>query len=199
MSRRDQLAGLPPGPRLPAAFQLLATGTRPAGSMERLRARYGKRFTVKLPFQPPFVVLSDPDDIRELFMASPEAIHPGEGARVLEPTVGRNSVILLDEAPHMEQRKLLLPAFHGERMQRLTGLMTELAKREVDSGPRREPVRLHPRLQRLTLEIILRAVFGLDRGERLEDLRNVLTEVLAFAGNPLSILPALTPHLRRIV
>jgi cytochrome P450 len=167
--------------------------------MERLHARYGKRFTVKLPFQPPFVVLSDPDDIRELFMASPEAIHPGEGARVLEPTVGSNSVILLDEAPHMEQRKLLLPAFHGERMQRLTGLMTELAEREVDFWPRREPVRLHPRLQRLTLEIILRAVFGLDRGERLEDLRNVLTEVLAFAGNPLSVLPALTPHLRRIV
>ena len=158
-----EMDGLPPGPRTPGAIQLMATWKRPAASMERLRRRYGKRITVKLPFQPPFVILSDPDEIRELFMASPEAIHPGEGARVLEPTIGSNSVILLDEAPHMEQRKLMLPAFHGERMQRLTGLMTELADREVATWPRNEPVRLHPRLQRLTLEIILRAVFGLDR------------------------------------
>ena len=78
----------------------------------------GKRFTVKLPFQPPFVILSDPEEIKELFTAPPDVLHPGEGARVLEPLIGRNSVILLDEAPHLEQRKLLLPAFHGERMQR---------------------------------------------------------------------------------
>jgi hypothetical protein len=199
MSRRDELNGLPPGPRLPRALQLLATWKRPAASLYRLRQRYGKRITVKLPFQPPFVMLSDPDDIRELFKASPQAVHPGEGARVLEPTVGSNSVILLDEAAHMEQRKLLLPAFHGERMQAIAGLMTDLAEREVDTWPRQQPVKLHPRLQGLTLEIILRAVFGLEQGQRLDDLRDVLTEILAFAGNPLSVLPALTPHLRRIV
>jgi cytochrome P450 len=145
------------------------------------------------------VILSDPDEIRELFMASPEAIHPGEGARVLEPTIGSNSVILLDEAPHMEQRKLLLPAFHGERMQRLTGLMTELADREVATWPRDEVVRLHPRLQRLTLEIILRAVFGLERGRRLEELRDALTETLSFAESPLSILPAFGRYLGRVL
>ena len=121
---------------LPGALQMLATWKRPAASMERLRQRYGKRVTVQLPFQPPFVILSDPGDIKDLFMASPEALHPGEGARILEPIVGRNSVILLDEAPHLEQRKLLLPAFHGEKMQRLTGLMTELAEREIDAGRR---------------------------------------------------------------
>ena len=195
MSRRGDLNGLPPGPRMPGALQLVATWKRPAASLERLRDRYGKRFTVKLPFQPPFVMLSDPDDIRELFMASPEAIHPGEGARVLEPTVGSNSVILLDERPHMEQRKLLLPAFHGERMQRLTGLMAELADREAASWPTDQVVKLHPRLQRLTLEIILRTVFGLERGQFLDDLRDVLTEILAFAESPLSILPAVTRYL----
>jgi cytochrome P450 len=194
MSRVDRSA-LPPGPRLPAALQLLATWKRPAASLERLRQRYGKRITVQLPFQPPFVILSDPDEIRELFMASPESIHPGEGARVLEPTVGSNSVILLDEAAHMEQRKLLLPAFHGERMQRLTGLMTELADREVASWPRDQPIKLHPRLQRLTLEIILRAVFGLEQGERLEQLREVLAGILAFAESPLSVVPPLTRRL----
>lgn len=174
----------------------MATWTRPAASLERLRARYGKRITVQLPFQPPFVILSDPDEIKELFQAPPEAVHPGEGARVLEPIVGRNSVILLDEQAHIEQRKLLLPAFHGERMQRLTNLMAELAEREVESWPRGEPFALHPGLQRLTLEIILRAVFGLERGARLDRLRALLTEILAFAENPLSVLPGLRPITR---
>jgi hypothetical protein len=95
----------------------------------------------------------------------------------------------------MEQRKLLLPAFHGERMLRLTGLMTELAEHEVRSWPRGEAIALHPRLQRLTLEIILRAVFGLERGPRLEQLRDLLTEFLSFAESPLSVLPALGRYL----
>lgn len=190
---RDEL---PPGPRAPAPLQLVATWTRPAASLERLRRRYGKRITVKLPFQPPFVILSDPEEIKELFQASPEAIHPGEGARVLEPIVGRNSVILLDEQAHLEQRKLMLPAFHGERMQRLTGLMAGLAEREAEAWPRGTPVALHPRLQRLTLEIILRAVFGLEQGERLDRLRELLTGILGFSESPLSVLPALRPLTR---
>jgi cytochrome P450 len=190
MSRRHLRQALPPGPGAPAVVQLLATWTRPTVSLQRLRNRYGKRVTVQLPFQPPFVILSDPEEIKELFTAPPDAVHPGEGARILEPIVGRHSVILLDEAVHLEQRKLMLPAFHGERMQRLTGLMIELAEREVDSWPRSRPVALHPRLQRLTLEIILRAVFGLEQGEQLDQLRDRLTELLVFGENPLSVLPA---------
>jgi cytochrome P450 len=174
---------------MPALVQMAATWTRPGASLERGRRRYGKRITFNLPFQPPLVVLSDPAEIKELLTASPTAIHPGEGARILEPTVGAHSVILLDEDAHLEQRKLLLPAFHGEKMKRLIGLMSELTERELDSWPLDEPVVLHPRLQRLTLEIILRAVFGLDQGPQLDDLRQALTDVLAFAENPLSVLP----------
>ncbi len=191
MSTRDLRSLLPPGPATPAAIQMMATWKRPTASLQRLRRRYGKRITVQLPFQPPFVMLSDPTDIKELFTAPPDVVHPGEGARVLEPLIGRNSVILLDEDVHLEQRKLMLPAFHGEKMQRLTGTMTALAEREVESWPREQPVALHPRLQRLTLDIILRAVFGLEQGQRFDDLRDVLTEVLAFSENPLSLLPAL--------
>ena len=189
MSWRDLKKALPPGPRAPGALQLMATWKRPAASLERLRQQYGKRVTVKLPFQPPFVILSDPEDIKQLFMAPPDVLHPGEGARVLEPLIGRNSVILLDEAPHLEQRRLLLPAFHGEKMQRQIGLMAELTAREVESWPRERPVALHPRLQQLTLEIILRTVFGLEQGQQFERLRDVLTDVLAFTENPLSVLP----------
>jgi cytochrome P450 len=180
---------LPPGPSMPTALQTLAFWSRPNAFMERCAARYGRRFTLRILSQPPFVVLWDPDEIKEVFQAPPDVLHPGEGARILEPLVGRHSVILLDEAPHMEQRKLLLPAFHGERMQRLAGLMRELAEREVASWPRGERIALHGRLQRLTLEIILRAVFGLERGAQLDELRELLSEILAFAENPLSMLP----------
>jgi cytochrome P450 len=180
---------LPPGPRLPAPFQTLGFLSRPSGFAERARARYGPRFTIRVIGQPPFVVLTDPQEIKEIFTAPPDVLHPGEGARILEPLVGKHSVILLDEQSHLEQRKLLLPAFHGERMQRLTGLMEELAEDELDSWPCGQAIELHPRLQRLTLEIILRAVFGLERGAQLEQLRDLLAEVLAFAQNPLSMLP----------
>jgi cytochrome P450 len=188
---------LPPGPRMPVLLQTLGTWTRPTAFLERSRRRYGSRFTVRLIGQPPMVMISDPQEIKELFQASPEVLHPGEGARILEPLVGRHSVILLDEGPHLEQRKLMLPAFHGERMQRLSGLMTELAENEVESWPREEVVVLHPRLQRLTLEIILRAVFGLERGSQLDSLRELLTRILAFSESPLSLLPPLPPALSR--
>jgi cytochrome P450 len=200
--RRSQTAQLPSGPSLPRAVQMLATWTRPAASLERLR-HYGKRITVTLPFQPPFVMLWDAGDIKEVFTAPPDVLHPGEGSRILEPLIGRNSVILLDEDAHLEQRRLLLPAFHGERMLRVMGLMEELAEREVASWPCGEPVALHPRLQRVTLEIILRVVFGLEEGAALDRLRDLLTEVLAFTESPLSVLPPMMrvlgwmPRLRR--
>ena len=187
---RDQL---PPGPRMPSVLQSLAFWSRPSGFVERARARYGHHFTVRVIGQSPLVVLSDPGEIKEVFTAPPEVLHPGEGARILEPLVGKHSVILLDEQPHLEQRKLLLPAFHGERMQRLSGLMEELAKEELASWPCGQVIELHPRLQRLTLEIILRAVFGLERGAQLERLRDLLGEALAFSQNPLSMLPR-PPH-----
>ncbi len=180
---------LPPGPRMPAVLQSLGSWSRPTAFVDRHRARYGKRYTVRLLGQPPFVVLSDPDEIREVLMAPPDVLHPGEGARILEPVVGRNSVILLDEEPHLEQRKLMLPAFHGERMQDLGGLMQELTERELADWPRGEPIELHPRLQRLTLEIVLRAVFGLERGARLDALRDLLTSILKFGESPLSLIP----------
>ena len=176
-------------------MQLLGTWTRPTATLEGLR-RYGTRCTIRLPFQPPFVVLSDPAEIKELFTAPADVLHPGEGARVLEPIVGRNSVILLDESDHLEQRRLLLPAFHGERMQRMADVMVQLTDAELDAWPTGEPVVLHPRLQGLTLEIILRSVFGLGAGPRLDRLRTLLGEVLSSAESPLSVVPTLQRALR---
>jgi cytochrome P450 len=174
---------------MPRTLQTIAWWTRTVPFLERARDRYGKRFTMRLLQTPPFVHHSEPEHLREIFTAPPEVLHPGEGARILEPVVGSNSVILLDERPHLSQRKLMLPAFHGEKMERLSGLVEEVAEREVAKWPRGEPIALHPRLQALTLEIILRAVFGFDSGERLDTLRARLTQVLDYAGRPSSVLP----------
>jgi cytochrome P450 len=170
-------------------MQTLGWWTRPIGFLERARSRFGRRFTIRLLATPPFVILTDPDEVKELFAAPPDVLHPGQGARILEPVVGRNSVILLDEGNHLQQRKLMLPAFHGEKMELLAGAMADVAEREVASWPRDEGVSLHPRFQTLTLEIILRAVFGLGPGDRLDAIRERLTAILEFGSRPQSLLP----------
>ncbi len=182
-------AGLPPGPSYPSAIQSIGFWTRPFAFLRQCRERYGKRFTIRLPLAPPFVMLTDPAEVKEVFTAPPDVLRPGEGARVIEPVVGSNSVILLDEAAHMEQRKLMLPAFHGERMDRLTNLMEEVTAEELVGLPKGIPVALHPRMQDLTLRIILRAVFGLDPGTRFEALRKRLQTMLTFGDKPISLLP----------
>ncbi len=179
---------LPPGPSYPATIQMIGFWSRPLAYLERNRARYGKRFTLRFPLAPPFVMITEPDQIKQVFTAPPDVLRPGEGARVLQPIVGDNSVILLDGGAHMEQRKLMLPAFHGERMERLTGLIERVADAEVASWNGAAELELHPRMQRLTMEIILRAVFGLDPGERLDAMRERLARLAAYGDKPITLL-----------
>ena len=185
-------ASLPPGPSYPSLIQGIGFWSRPLAYLEKLRSQYGKRFTLRFPFSPPFVFITEPDQIKQVFTAPPDVLHPGEGARVLAPIVGSNSVILLDGDAHMSQRKLMLPAFHGEKMERLTGLIAEVTEREVEDWGAEPELELHPRMQALTLEIILRAVFGLDEGERLVRLRTELRRLLDLVTNPrMMVFPAL--------
>jgi cytochrome P450 len=185
------MAQLPPGPKAPPAVQTLWWWTRSIPLFERCRARYGKRFTIRLLQTPPHVHLSDPAEVKEVFTAPPEVLHPGEGARILEPVIGSNSVILLDEGAHLSQRKLMLPAFHGQKMEALAGLLEDVTEREVAAWPLDAPVALHARLQELTMEVILRAVFGLDPGPRLDALRDGLTSNLEMGNRPASMIPGL--------
>lgn len=206
VSKRALRRQLPPGPRRPALWGLIGTWSRPGAGPIKLMRRYGRRVTIQLPWQPPFVMISDPDEIKEVFTLPPDVAHPGRGARILEPVLGANSLILLDEDPHLEHRRLLLPAFHGDRMKMLIELMRELTDRELERWPAEEEIALHPRLQSLTLEVILRTVFGLQEGQRLDQLRAVLKGILAMADDPLSImLPTAekylfwTPRMRRFL
>jgi cytochrome P450 family 135 len=169
---------LPPGPRLPVFVQTAAWATRPWDFMERCAARYGDMFTMRLAGERLWVMVSHPDAVKEVFSGPPELLHAGEGNRVLLPMVGANSVLLLDEDAHREQRRLLMPPFRGNHLASYADAMTAIAQAEIARWPRGQPVRLHPRMQALTLEVILRAVFGLSEGERLDRLRAELVQML---------------------
>jgi cytochrome P450 family 135 len=157
---------LPPGPASPRAVQTLAWITRPGPWLLRLRARYGDAIHVRIANEGSWILLSDPDAIKQVFTGDPSALHAGEANVVLRPLLGPRSVLLLDEAPHMAQRKLLLPAFHGERLQAYGELIADIAEREIAGWPAGAPLAMRPRMQALTLEVIMRAVFG-SRDERL--------------------------------
>jgi cytochrome P450 len=177
-------APLPPGPRLPRVVQTIGWLKRPHQFVERARERYGDVFTMKIG-RDTFVVLADPQDIKQVFTGDPAIFHAGAANVILLPFLGHKSVLLLDGAAHLSQRKLLLPPFHGEKMRRHVGLMQEIAEREVATWPVGEPFAVHPRMQDLTLEVIMRIVFGVDEGDpRLAELRRHLRAFLDSTVDP---------------
>jgi cytochrome P450 len=184
MPRLSRRAPLPPGPRMPTALQTLGWLSRPFQFLERARARHGDTFTIKIA-RDTFVVLSDPADVKQVFTGDPSIYHAGVSNIILLPFLGHKSVLLLDGAQHMGQRKLLLPPFHGEKMRRHVELMEEIAEREVAAWPRDVPFAVHPHMQKVTLEVIMRIVFGVDEGDpRLADLRGRLRTFLESTANP---------------
>ena len=160
---RRSVAVTLPGPRLPrpvAGVRFLATEHR---MLARYRRRYGDVFAVKVwPFDP-LVVVGDPAEVKRIFRGDPEQLHAGEGNRVLGPIVGPHSVLVLDDKPHLRTRKMLLPPFHGERMRVYGDVMRELTEAEVATWPAGEAFPVLPAMQRLTLRIILRTVFGVEK------------------------------------
>jgi cytochrome P450 len=162
-------AGLPPGSSAPGFVQGLRYMRDPLGFLARLRERYGDAFTVKFPYFGRIVYVADPELVKAVFTGSPAVFHAGEAnATVLEPALGPNSVITLDDEPHMQQRKLLLPPFHGERVRRYGELIREVTRREMESWPVGRPFALRPHTQKITLAVILRAVFGIEDERRID-------------------------------
>ncbi|HZI91701.1 MAG TPA: cytochrome P450 [Thermoleophilaceae bacterium] len=163
-------AALPPGPRLPRWVQTLGFILAPVPWIEANRRRYGDVVTFRSLFDPGFVMVFDSELVKQVFRGSPERLRAGEANAVLGPVVGERSVLLLDGAEHMRQRKLLLPLFHGERMRAYEHVMREAADRAIDSFPVGKPFPLLPHTQQLTLEIIMRAVFGVVEGPHQAEL-----------------------------
>ncbi len=178
------IAGLPNPVRMPLPAQALAWLARPVPFLMRQHREHGDVFTMRLPNEGPWVLLSHPDAIREVFTGDPNLLLAGEGNRILLPILGARSVLLLDGPEHLRERRLLLPPFHGERMQRYGELMREIAEAEIATWPKGTTFPLAPRMQAVTLEIILKAVFGLRSGARLEALRTALRDLLDLVGTP---------------
>jgi cytochrome P450 len=145
----------------------------------RAHRRYGDVFTIRIGGEPPWVMLAHPDAVREVFKGDPAVMHAGKANLVLRPLVGHASVLLLDGAPHMRQRKLMLPPFHGARMAAYRDLIAEIARAHIASWPRCRPLALAPRMQAITLDVVLRVIFGVDEDSaRLDALRDRLRAML---------------------
>jgi cytochrome P450 len=181
---RGSAQSLPPGPSWPSTVQTVAWMTRPKPFLRRARERYGDVFTVSLRTGEDFVMLADPDAVKQVFTGDPEIFRAGEGNRVLLPLLGKHSVLLLDGAEHLRQRRLLLPPFHGERMQRYREIMEEATVREVAQWVPGAPIQLARRMQEVTLEVIMRAVFGVTGQAELQHLRRVLLDMLDWTMAP---------------
>jgi cytochrome P450 len=196
VSRGPRRAALPPGPRMPGALQAVGWAERPLSFMERCRRRYGDIFTLRIRHAGTWVFLCDPEDIKTVFTADPERLGVGEANSLLGPILGPRSVMLLEEPEHMAHRKRMLPLFHGSYMEDYGAMTVEVARREIASWPVGEPFELWPRMQEITLAVIMRAVFGALDGGRLGRLRELLRGLTEWMNEPrrLTLLAAVGPR-----
>jgi cytochrome P450 len=189
---------LPPGPRAPRPLQTARWIARPAAFMEEAQRRYGDMFTLRIANEGTWVFISDPDAVKQVFTGDPRLLHAGEANIVLLPVLGSHSVLLLDDDAHMAQRKLMLPSFHGERMRGYEHTMADVAAREIERWPAGEPLSAWPTMQAITLEVIMRTVFGVRETARLERLGEALRNTLGFAAQPVRMALLATLGPRRI-
>jgi len=171
--------GLPPEPRRSALMQTLRWSFRPLAFMQECRERYGDSFSVRfVGFERPMVMISDPAAIKALYTERDIGLPPGRNL-ILEPILGPKSLLILEGAEHLSRRRLMLPPFHGERMRSYEPALGEIVGAEIDSWPLQREFPIHSRMQAITLEAILRVVFGVSEGPRLERLRGMLTQLLS--------------------
>lgn len=156
------------------AAQMSRWVIRPLQFLDRCRRELGDSFSVMFPgFETPMVMISHPDDVSALYRVPTHELPPGRSA-ALAPLLGERSILLLQGKEHLERRKLMLPPFHGDRMRAYEDVISEAIEREIATWPAGEEFALHPRMQAVTLEVILRAVFGVTDEARLEPLRRLL-------------------------
>jgi cytochrome P450 family 135 len=190
-------AGLP-GSRLPGLVQGFRYARDPIGFYSDLQRRYGNVFHVSFPYFKRIVYVADPEVVKRVFTADPAQFRAGEAnATVLEPAVGPSSVLTLDGAEHIRQRKVLLPPFHGERVKRYGETMRDAIERDLAEWPADRPFSLRPHMQRVTLEVILKAVFGIRGSERERRAARLIT-AFAHRADLVTQVPALRRDLGRL-
>jgi cytochrome P450 len=151
----------------------------------RCQRRFGDCFTTRFIGQLGTTVqLADPDLVKAVFTGDPEVFRAGECNAILEPLLGQQSLLLLDGQRHVRTRRLMLPPFHGERMQRYAELIQEIATDELERWPLHQPFALRPRMQAITLEVIMRAVFGIEDAARLREVRPLIGRLVTMTMGP---------------
>ncbi|HET9676492.1 MAG TPA: cytochrome P450 [Solirubrobacterales bacterium] len=189
------MSKLPPGPRMPRALQAVGWTQRPMPFLERCHRRYGDIFTLRIRHYGDWVILSDPDDVKKVFTAG-RAVGVDTANPLLGPLLGPRSVMLLEEPEHMTRRKLMLPSFHGQAVQADSEMMAQVARQEIGRWPVGEPFALWPRMQDITLDVVMRAVFGpASETPRLQPLRESLRSLTTWMNEPrnLAMLAVLGP------
>ncbi len=179
---------LPPGSRLPATAQTYLLIKHFCDFSTFLHMRYGDIFTIQLLGIGPSVHVARPDLIRELFIASTDVVHAGDSNKVIEPLVGKTSVALVDGDPHQRVRRLLNGPLHGSRMKKHGPTMVDATVKAISSWKAGEQRSMLTLMQDVSLEIILRAIFGVSDSALPEAASNVLKMVLAYTA-PLVIVP----------
>jgi cytochrome P450 len=189
-------ASLPPGPRMPSTLQAFGWSRRPLPFMERCQRHYGDIFTLRIRHAGTWVVLCDPEDVRRVFTADPARLGVSMANTLLEPLLGRRSVVLLDEPDHMPRRKVMLRKLHGKSTERYGEMIAEVARREARSWPLGEPVALWPRMQAISLEVVMRVVFGDIDSDPLRRLRELMGAQTEWLNDPrrLTLLALLGPR-----
>ncbi len=175
------ITGLPAGPRWPRAVQTAWWAARPETLVEYCRKRYGNLFTLRILGFGNMVFVADPAAIKQVFTGDRDVFHAGEANAAMGPVLGEHSLLLLDGERHLRERRMVLPAFHGDAVRGYTARVREIAEREVETWPVAEPFAVRPRMQAITLEVILRAVIGVRDQARLDRLRTLLPKLLDFS------------------
>lgn len=184
--RNVDARSLPDGPSRLGWLATLRWARDPLRELERYGARFGNAFTIELPgIAERIVVVSSPDAVRDCFALGPEDGYAGKVNALLEPLLGRHSLLLLDGAEHLAQRKLIQPAFHGERMQAYGRAMLDVTHASLDAWPLDAAFPVLPHMQAITLRVVVRTVLGLSESERAEELVALLTRTLDTAASPL--------------
>jgi cytochrome P450 len=168
---------------MPRALQAFGWTQRPLPFLERCRRRFGDTFTLRILHWGDWVILVDPDDVKRVFTAG-DAVGVDVANPLLGPVLGPRSVMLLEEPEHMTRRKLVLPAFHGKSIDADAEMMAAVARREVAKWPVGEPFALWPRMQAITLEVVMQAVFGPGEDQRLGELRERLRRLTEWMNAP---------------
>jgi len=182
---------IPPGIRLPRALQTLRFSVRQIELMFRARRQLGEVFRFRgMIADETIVITSHPDHVRSLFTAEPELVPSLTGESPLRPIVGPYSVLTLLGPEHMRQRKLLLPSFHGEAIERYTAMIADAAEREIDRWPVGEPFPLAPAMQAITLDVIMSGIFGVEgrprQGTPEHDLREEIRGMVSLTTHPIA-------------